>query len=112
MLGQQTLRRVDEGFAQAVDAAVIGWDQSFFLRDGGGCSEAGYACGGGESGGGQFAAGDIGHVRSMGALTRPVIIDWVRLQNPARPIMTTWMSRNSSRARVTKKWMVRADCWP
>src|SRR6185312_794161 len=103
MPGQQTVRRVVQGFAQAEDAAVIGRDESFFLRDGGGYSKAGYACGGGDSLGDQFAAGEMALVGSFDVAGRPVIMGCVRLQNPARTIITMWISRKSSRARVTKK---------
>jgi hypothetical protein len=56
MPGQQSLGGVGQGFAEAVDSAVIGRDQSIVSREALGHAQAENACRGRESGGDQFAA--------------------------------------------------------
>jgi hypothetical protein len=46
MFGEQALRGVSESFAEAVNAAVIGRDESIFLGEAGGDAEACYSRGG------------------------------------------------------------------
>ena len=36
----------------------------------------------------------------------------MRLLKPARKTIMMWTRRKSTRAKETKKWSVRADCWP
>jgi hypothetical protein len=127
MLCEEALCGVGEGFAGTVEAAVVGRDKTVALCHAIGGSEAREACGGGNAGGDEFAAGDGFHTRSWVAIAGgamageaivgdaralPVIMARVRVLNPAIHTIATWTTKKSTRALVMKKCSVRADCLP
>src|SRR5262249_24101291 len=112
MARQEPLRSIGQRFAGAINPAVMGWDQAISIRKSSGHGQTGCACRYPKSGGDQFAAREIAHCGSLRALTWPVIIARMRFVNPARLTITIWIRRKSTRNTDTKKWIVRADCWP
>src|SRR5665213_877633 len=113
------MRSIGQGFANAVDAAVIGRDQAMrdqtiTTRETRGCRQAGCTRCCRKPGSDQFPAREIAHACSLSAsaLARPVIIARMRVLNPARQTIRMWIRTKSRRKTETKKWIVRADCWP
>src|SRR5262249_23700085 len=114
---EQSVGRIGQCFADAVQGAVIRWNQSVLLRESCGHTQARCAGCGDESGLDQLAAREVrtmagvfgvpvGSVSALvcaGVGVWPVMVALVRLLNPARTTMMTCTSRKSRSARDTKK---------
>src|SRR5215469_600287 len=99
----EAMTGIGERFAEAVNAAVVGRDEAILFHEVRGNAEAREARDGAEAGEDEFAARDVLHVRSLCTAGLPVIIARVRVQNPARKIITMWTIRKKTRAIETKK---------
>ena len=64
MFGEEALGGVGEGFAGAVEAAVVGRDEAIALCNAVGGGETRDASGRGEAGGDELAAREVVHARS------------------------------------------------
>src|SRR5579863_6702571 len=97
---QESLRSIGQGFAGAVDTAVIGRNQAVLIGKAGGNRQAGYSRRGCQSGRDEFTAR---HACSLPGPPWLVIIPRTPFRKPARQTITMWTTTKRTRKIVTKK---------
>src|ERR1700736_6630113 len=106
MLGhQEPLHRIGQGFANAVNAAMVGRDQAVSIGEADSSRQARGARRSRQASRDQLAAAEwFGHVCSLlAAAPLPVVIARIRFAKPARQTIATWTRRKRTRELATKK---------